>query len=197
MRPRGPRTGSGTEEAISKKKAKKDKKALREALANGRAVSGGLANGSTNGSANGSSNGSANGSANGHTNGSVTALLIRPESKPKKNGAKSGAKVRAHEAHVLVCKGGDCKKKGSKETQKAIKAELRERGMHRDVRMDSVDCLGMCKQGPNVIVYHGAKPGGTWYLGLKPGDAPRVVECHLEGCEPVEELAAEFRDLKK
>ena len=97
--------------------------------------------------------------------------------------------VRDYEAHVLVCKGGDCSKKGGKETKKAIKSELRAEGMSRDVRIDSVDCLGMCKQGPNVIVY----PEGAWYLGLKKDEVPEVVEEHLKGGEPVRRLAAERR----
>lgn len=101
--------------------------------------------------------------------------------------------VRDYEAHVLVCKGGDCSKKGGKETKKAIKSELRAAGMSRDVRIDSVDCLGMCKQGPNVIVY----PEGAWYLGLKQDEVPEVVEEHLGGGEPVQRLAAERRPPKQ
>ena len=107
--------------------------------------------------------------------------------------ARPGAKVREHDAHVLICSSGDCKKRGSKEVRKVLKEELRERGMIRDVRVDSVDCLGLCKHGPNAVVY----PGGTWYLGLTKSDVPEVVERHLEGGEPVERLAAGFRPRKK
>ena len=99
------------------------------------------------------------------------------------------AKVRDYSAHVFVCKGGDCKKRGSKETRKALRDGLREEGMNRDVRVDSVDCLGLCKHGPNVVVY----PGGTWYLGLEPEDVPEVVDQHIKNGEPVEHLAAELR----
>jgi (2Fe-2S) ferredoxin len=94
---------------------------------------------------------------------------------------------------VLVCKGGDCSKKGGKETKKALKSELRAEGMNGDVRIDSVECLGLCKQGPNVIVY----PEGSWYLGLKESDVPEVVEEHLKHGEPVERLTAERRPRKK
>jgi (2Fe-2S) ferredoxin len=107
--------------------------------------------------------------------------------------AKPGARVRDHDAHVLVCGGGDCKKRGSKAVRKALKEELRERGMVGDVRVNPVGCLGFCKHGPNAVVY----PGGTWYLGLTESDVPEVVERHLEGGEPVIELAAEFRPRKK
>ena len=113
----------------------------------------------------------------------------KEESRGENRASGRRGSVRDYEAHVLVCKGGDCSKKGGKETKKAIKSELRAEGMSRDVRIDSVDCLGMCKQGPNVIVY----PEGAWYLGLKKDEVPEVVEEHLKGGEPVERLAAERR----
>ena len=104
--------------------------------------------------------------------------------------AKPAAKVRDYEAHVLVCAGGDCKKRGAKETRKALKGELRSRGLLGEVRTDATSCLGLCKHGPNVVVYDGADPGGTWYLGLDEGGVPEVVEDHLLGGAPVSRLAA-------
>ena len=101
-------------------------------------------------------------------------------------------KVRDYESHVLVCKGSDCKKRGSKDVRKALKSELRAEGMNREVRVDCVDCLGLCKHGPNAIIY----PGGTWYLGLIEEDVPEIVETHLKGGEPVEWLSAERRSGK-
>jgi len=94
---------------------------------------------------------------------------------------------------VLVCKGGDCKKRGSKDVRAAFKSGLRAAGMKGDVRVDSVDCLGLCKHGPNAIVY----PQGTWYLGLVEDDVPEIVERHLQGGEPVYYLAADFRSPRK
>ena len=130
-------------------------------------------------------------------------LLWRPtiaKKRDKKAGKSNGkasagsqAKIRDYDAHVLVCCGGDCKKKGSKKTRKALKSGLREAGINRDVRIDSVDCLGLCKHGPNVVVY----PAGTWYLGLDESSSPEVVQQHLKGGEPVERLAAEFRPRQK
>ncbi len=102
------------------------------------------------------------------------------------------AKVRDYDAHVLVCTGGDCTKKGAKNTKKALKSELRAEGLNRDVRVDNTGCLGLCKHGPNVVVY----PEGTWYLGLKDKNVPEVVEEHLKGGEPVERFAAERRPRK-
>ena len=94
---------------------------------------------------------------------------------------------------MLVCKGGDCKKRGSKTVRSALKDELRAQGINRDVRLDSVDCLGLCKHGPNLIVY----PEGTWYLGVTENDVPELVQEHLKEGDPVEHLAAEFRPRKR
>jgi (2Fe-2S) ferredoxin len=130
------------------------------------------------------------------------AISKRVKKKAKKKARKGGAlatftkpaaKVRDYDAHVLVCKGGDCKKRGSKSVRKSLKDELRAEGMNRDVRVDSVDCLGLCKHGPNLVVY----PGGTWYLGVAVQDMPEVVQRHLKNGEPVEHLAAELRPRKR
>ena len=94
---------------------------------------------------------------------------------------------------MLICKDGDCKKRGSKTVRRALKDELRAEGMNRDVRVDSVDCLGLCKHGPNMIVY----PPGTWYLGIVEQDVPEMVQRHLKDGEPVEHLATELRPRRK
>ncbi len=104
---------------------------------------------------------------------------------------KPAAKVRDYESHVFVCTGGDCKKRGSKDVRKALKEELRSEGLLGEVRIDAVDCLGLCKHGPNVVVYDRAQPKGTWYLGLLEGDVPEVVERHLKSGEPVDRLTAD------
>lgn len=116
----------------------------------------------------------------------------------KKNGAEhSKALVRGYDAHVLVCKGGDCKKRGSKKVRKALKDEMRAEGINQDVRVDEVSCLGLCKHGPNVVVYHGSKPGGTWYVGLEESEVHGVVRQHLKGGEPVNNIVAGFKPRKK
>ena len=103
------------------------------------------------------------------------------------------AKVRDYESHVFVCNGSDCKKRGAREVRQAFKDELRDNGINREVRADTVDCLGLCKHGPNVIVY----PSGTWYLGLTEHEVPEIVESHLQNGEPVEHLSADRRPVKK
>ena len=88
--------------------------------------------------------------------------------------------------------GGDCKKRGAKSVRKVLKGELRSEGLLGEVRIDTVDCLGLCEHGPNVVVY----PEGIWYLGLEESDVPEVVEQHLKGGTPVERLAAERHSRK-
>jgi (2Fe-2S) ferredoxin len=109
---------------------------------------------------------------------------------------RPAAKVRDYGAHVLVCTGGDCKKRGAKDTRKALKGELRAWGLLGEVRTDTTSCLGLCKHGPNVVVYDETNPKGTWYLGLDERDVPEVVEQHLVGGESVQRLAAERRARK-
>ena len=123
-----------------------------------------------------------------------------PEQKPEKEeaGAKEVpvARVRDYDSHVFVCAGGDCKKRGSQRIRKALRSELRASGILSDVQVDTADCLGLCKHGPNVVVYDGAEPKGSWYLGLKEADVPELVEEHLVGGAPVERLAAPRRPRK-
>lgn len=107
------------------------------------------------------------------------------------------ARVRDYDSHVLICSGGDCKKRGAKDFRKALKSELRESGMTGDTRLDTVDCLGLCKHGPNAVVYGPNGNDGTWYLGLVEGDAAEIVDQHLGAGEPVEHLAAERRPRKR
>lgn len=111
--------------------------------------------------------------------------------------AKPVTQVRDHESHVFLCTGGSCKKRGAKDTRRALKDELRERGMLGDARVDGADCLGLCKHGPNAVVYDGTDPKGTWYTGLIDADVPEVVERHLVGGEVVERLAAQKRKARK
>jgi (2Fe-2S) ferredoxin len=109
---------------------------------------------------------------------------------------KPAAKVRDYESHVFVCSGGDCKKRGARDTRKALKDRVRSEGVLGEVRIDTVDCLSLCKHGPNVVVYDGAQPKGTWYLGLDEDDVPKVVDQHLKNGEPVERLTADRRPRK-
>ncbi len=54
------------------------------------------------------------------------------------------------------------------------------------------DCLRICEQGCIAVVY----PEGTWYANLDLEKLDRVIDEHLIGGRPVEELSFAVGDLK-
>lgn len=59
------------------------------------------------------------------------------------------------------------------------------------VLRSKVDCLRICEQGCIAVVY----PEGTWYAGLDIPKLDRIIEEHLVGGQPVEELVFAVGDL--
>jgi (2Fe-2S) ferredoxin len=52
------------------------------------------------------------------------------------------------------------------------------------VLRSKVDCLRICEQGAICVVY----PEGTWYANLDRESLDRIIDEHLAGGRPVEEL---------
>ncbi|KAA3602049.1 MAG: (2Fe-2S) ferredoxin domain-containing protein [Calditrichaeota bacterium] len=94
--------------------------------------------------------------------------------------------------HVFICTNerpegsprGCCANQDSAEIQIKMKAELKKRGMSKQIRANKAGCLNFCEQGPVVVVY----PEGTWYKGVSAEDVEEIVESHLINDEPVERL---------
>ena len=59
------------------------------------------------------------------------------------------------------------------------------------VLRSKVDCLRICEQGCIAVVY----PDGTWYAGLDKEKLDRIIDEHLIGGVPVEELVFARGDL--
>lgn len=54
------------------------------------------------------------------------------------------------------------------------------------------DCLRICEQGCIAVVY----PEGTWYAGLDIGRLDRIIDEHLVGGKPVEDMIFAIGDLR-
>ncbi len=75
----------------------------------------------------------------------------------------------------------------------AIEQAVIARGLDNEVQLTTSGCMGLCDEGPIVVVY----PEGVWYRRVKPSDATEIVETHLAGGKPVERLQWSDADAMK
>src|SRR5271165_4247197 len=83
--------------------------------------------------------------------------------------------------HVFVCTQQKpegvtcCPASGSMSILGALHGELGRQGLSNDIQVTTCGCLGLCDDGPIMIVY----PEGTWYRKLTALDVPEIVTSHL------------------
>jgi (2Fe-2S) ferredoxin/SAM-dependent methyltransferase len=66
----------------------------------------------------------------------------------------------------------------------ALNREIQARGLDSDVQITTCGCMGLCDEGPVMVVY----PEGAWYRRVQPSDVPEIVTQHLLAGKPVDRL---------
>ena len=105
--------------------------------------------------------------------------MSRPVEKPK---------IGAYRRHLLLCTGTRCTQDGAAQALfdslgEKFKAAGLDQGELR-VKRSRVNCFAACKGGPVMCV----QPDGTWYYNVTPANMARIIERHLVGGQPVQDL---------
>ena len=110
---------------------------------------------------------------------------------PSDNLAAAAAARRLGRArrHIFLCTHGKCAPaEEAAASWKYLKSRLKELGLadaEGGVLRTRADCLRICRDGPIALVY----PEGTWYRKATPENLERIIQQHLVGGRPVEDLA--------
>ncbi|MBZ0216491.1 MAG: (2Fe-2S) ferredoxin domain-containing protein [Fimbriimonadaceae bacterium] len=98
------------------------------------------------------------------------------------------------EKHVLLCgqsrpedhPKGSCAARGAGAVADKFRAEFESRELWGRFKFSTTSCLGACEQGPVVIVY----PDAVMYQKIGENDVARIIDEHLLGGKPVDDLKA-------
>jgi (2Fe-2S) ferredoxin len=85
--------------------------------------------------------------------------------------------ISPYECHVFVCtndregRAKSCADGESPLVRSALKKEINQRGWRGKVRISKSGCMGLCQNGPNVIIY----PQKIWFSEVSPDDIGHII----------------------
>ena len=85
---------------------------------------------------------------------------------------------------LMICAGTGCVAAGSMTLYDLFVKELKEKGLINEYLPVPTGCNGFCAQGPIIVV----QPEGIFYQKVKEKDIPLIIEQHLKGGKPVENI---------
>ncbi len=94
--------------------------------------------------------------------------------------------IPSYKHHAIMCVGKACGE--NMPLLKYIKQRMAEEGLAEGdnaVRVNRAGCLGVCEQGPIMVVY----PEGVWYANMDEAKVDDIIAQHLKGGKPLETLA--------
>lgn len=92
--------------------------------------------------------------------------------------------------HLFVCVSGKtCPQQGSIEVCDALRKEIAQRNLKKEIRINKAGCFNQCGNGPMIVVY----PESVWYAHVQAKDAKQIVESHLLANKPITRLLYDGR----
>ncbi len=92
--------------------------------------------------------------------------------------------------HLFVCTQQkpegvpSCPANGSFAVLDRLDREIHALGLSRDVQLTTCGCMGLCDEGPVMVIY----PEGVWYRRVQPSDVSEIACQHLRDGKPVDRL---------